>query len=52
MVLFANKQRVLGYGVGVVEYDVGEDVALRERFGTKWDDWAKSVPYSICPGIY
>ena len=29
-----------------------EDAALRERFGAKWDDWAKSVPYSICPGIY
>ena len=29
-----------------------EDAALRKRFGTKWDDWAKSVPYSICPGIY
>ena len=29
-----------------------EDVALRKQFGTKWDDWAKRVPYSILPGIY
>ena len=29
-----------------------EDRALRKQFGTKWDDWAKSVPYSIFPGIY
>ena len=29
-----------------------EDIALRNQFGKKWDDWAKSVPYSIFPGIY
>ena len=29
-----------------------EDAALRNQFGTKWDDWAKRVPYSILPGIY
>ena len=29
-----------------------EDIALRNRFGKKWDDWAKRVPYSIFPGIY
>ena len=29
-----------------------EDVALRKQFGTKWDDWAKRVPYSIFPGVY
>ena len=29
-----------------------EDIALRNQFGTKWDDWAKRVPYSIFPGIY
>ena len=29
-----------------------EDAALRKRFGTKWDDWAKRVPYAILPGIY
>ena len=29
-----------------------EDMALRKQFGTKWDDWAKRVPYSIFPGIY
>ena len=29
-----------------------EDAALRNQFGEKWDDWAKSVPYSIFPGIY
>ena len=29
-----------------------EDMALRDKFGKKWDDWAKRVPYSIFPGIY
>ena len=29
-----------------------EDVALKNQFGKKWDDWAKEVPYSIFPGIY
>ena len=29
-----------------------EDVALRNQFGKKWEDWAKRVPYSIFPGIY
>ena len=29
-----------------------EDVALRNQFGKKWDDWAMRVPYSIFPGIY
>ena len=29
-----------------------EDIALRNQFGKKWDDWAKKVPYSIFPGIY
>ena len=29
-----------------------EDMALRNQFGEKWDDWAKRVPYSIFPGIY
>ena len=29
-----------------------EDIALRNQFGKKWDDWAKSVPYSVFPGIY
>ena len=28
-----------------------EDIALRNQFGKKWDDWAKRVPYSIFPGI-
>jgi len=28
-----------------------EDTALRNRFGKQWDDWAKSVPYSIFPGM-
>ena len=36
----------------VLERMSKEDAALRQRFGTKWDDWAKRVPYSICPGIY
>ena len=36
----------------VLERTSREDVALRKRFGTKWDDWAKRVPYSILPGIY
>ena len=29
-----------------------EDMALRNQFGKKWDDWAKRVPYAIFPGIY
>jgi len=29
-----------------------EDAALRAKFGKKWDDWAKDVPYAIFPGIY
>jgi len=29
-----------------------EDIALRNQFGKKWDDWAKNVPYSVFPGIY
>jgi protein-S-isoprenylcysteine O-methyltransferase Ste14 len=29
-----------------------EDIALRNQFGKKWDDWAKKVPYSVFPGIY
>ena len=29
-----------------------EDIALRNQFGKKWDDWAKRVPYFILPGIY
>ena len=29
-----------------------EDIALRNQFGKKWDDWAKRVPYTIFPGIY
>ena len=29
-----------------------EDAALRNKFGKKWDDWARRVPYSVFPGIY
>jgi len=29
-----------------------EDIALRNQFGKKWDDWAERVPYSVFPGIY
>ena len=29
-----------------------EDIALRNQFGKKWDDWAKRVPCSIFLGIY
>ena len=29
-----------------------EDAALKKHFGTKWDNWAKDVPYAIIPGIY
>jgi len=36
----------------VLERMSKEDMALRKCFGTKWDDWAKRVPYSIFPGIY
>jgi len=36
----------------VLERMSKEDRALRNQFGTKWDDWAKRVPHSIFPGIY
>ncbi|KAF8803361.1 hypothetical protein BYT27DRAFT_7195679 [Phlegmacium glaucopus] len=36
----------------VLERMSKEDASLRNRFGTKWDDWAKRVPYSIFPGVY
>ncbi|KAF8803359.1 hypothetical protein BYT27DRAFT_6736792 [Phlegmacium glaucopus] len=36
----------------VLERMSKEDASLKNRFGTKWDDWAKRVPYSIFPGIY
>ena len=29
-----------------------EDIALRNQFGEKWDEWVERVPYSIFPGIY
>ena len=29
-----------------------EDIALRNQFGRKWDDWAKRVPCSLFPGVY
>ncbi|PPQ79072.1 hypothetical protein CVT25_002297 [Psilocybe cyanescens] len=27
-----------------------EDKALRNKFGKKWDEWAKKVPYRLIPG--
>lgn len=29
-----------------------EDEALQKLFGNEWDDWARTVPYSLVPGIY
>ena len=29
-----------------------EDLALRERFGSQWDEWAIQVPYNLLPGIF
>lgn len=29
-----------------------EDVALKQRFGKEWEDWAKKVPYALLPGIF
>ena len=29
-----------------------EDIALRNQFGRKWDDWVKRVPCSLFPGVY
>ncbi|KAF8803357.1 hypothetical protein BYT27DRAFT_7195671 [Phlegmacium glaucopus] len=36
----------------VLERMSKEDAALRKQFGTKWDEWAEKVPYSVFPGIY
>ena len=43
---------ILAASYVILERMSKEDAALRKRFGTKWDDWAKRVPYSIFPGIY
>ena len=29
-----------------------EDEALQKVFGDEWDEWARSVPYSLIPGIF
>jgi len=29
-----------------------EEMMLRERFGKRWDQWAKQVPYKLVPGLY
>ena len=29
-----------------------EDIALRNQFRRKWDDWVKRVPCSLFPGVY
>ena len=29
-----------------------EDEALQKVFGNEWDDWARTVPYSLIPWIY
>lgn len=29
-----------------------EDRALRSKFGRKWDEWARRVPYRLIPGVY
>ena len=36
----------------VLERMSKEDAALKNKFGSKWDDWVKKVPYSLFPGIY
>jgi protein-S-isoprenylcysteine O-methyltransferase Ste14 len=28
-----------------------EDAALREAFGSEWEEWAKRVPYAFLPGV-
>lgn len=43
---------VIGTVYLIMERVPREDAALRKKFGTKWDDWAKDVPYTIFPGIY
>ncbi|KAF8893031.1 hypothetical protein BD779DRAFT_1508421 [Infundibulicybe gibba] len=30
---------------------VGEDKALRQKFGDEWDVWARRVPYRLIPGV-
>lgn len=29
-----------------------EDMALKRKFGRKWEEWAERVPYRLFPGIY
>ena len=31
---------------------VVEDATLKREFGKAWDDWAKTVPYRLFPGVY
>jgi len=43
---------IIGPSLLVLTRIAVEDAALRAKFGKKWDDWAKDVPYAIFPGIY
>ncbi|VDB93378.1 unnamed protein product [Peniophora sp. CBMAI 1063] len=37
--------------VMVVSRAPAEDRALREKFGSRWDEWARRVPYRYIPGV-
>ena len=51
VVIYFSQIHILGSIFGLARMSK-EDIALRNQFGKKWDDWAKRVPYSIFPGIY
>ena len=51
VVIYFSLLNILG-SIFVLARMSKEDMALRNQFGKKWDDWAKRVPYSIFPGIY
>jgi protein-S-isoprenylcysteine O-methyltransferase Ste14 len=29
-----------------------EDAALKEKFRSEWEEWARRVPYAFIPGIF
>ena len=51
LVIYISLYNILG-PIFILARMSKEDIALRNQFGKKWDDWAKRVPYSIFPGIY
>jgi protein-S-isoprenylcysteine O-methyltransferase Ste14 len=37
--------------VALLQRATVEDAALREKFGSEWEDWARRVPYAFLPGV-